>query len=307
MTNIAIIGTGAIGGYYGGLVARAGHAVHFLLKSDYTHVRDNGLRVDSVNGNFCLESVNAYAAADTMPRCDIVIVALKATANDILPEVLPYVVHDSSIIVLLQNGLGGEEFIHSIVPKNSILGGLCFICSNKIGPGHINHLDYGSVTLGQFTADGVPAGTTEAVEHIKGIFQRSGIETAVVADLILARWKKLVWNIPFNGLSVQHSALTDILVADSAIREQALELMREVARGAAAFGRDIPDTFIEKMLTMTESMEPYKPSMLLDYESGRPMEVEAIYGEAWRRVKEKGCDLPRIKEMYWMLRELEGK
>jgi len=304
MNDFAVIGTGAIGGYYGGLLARAGHAVHFLLRSDYAHVRDNGLRVDSVNGNLYLESVNAYASAEKMPRCDVVIVALKATANDILPEVLTHVVHDNSVVVLLQNGLGGEEFIHTIVPRNSIIGGLCFICSNKIGSGHINHLDYGSMTLGQYSPDGTPTGAASAMEQLEEIFQQAGIDTFLVDDLLLARWKKLVWNIPFNGLSVMHSAMTDILVTDPSIREQADELMREVARGAAAFGRDIPDTFIEKMLTMTETMKPYKPSMLLDYESGRKMEVEAIYGEPWRRAKEKGCRLLRIEEMYRELKEL---
>jgi len=305
MTNFAVIGTGAIGGYYGGLLARAGYAVHFLLKSDYAHVRDNGLRVDSVNGNFYLEAVNAYAAAEKMPKCDIVIVALKATANDILPEVLPHIVHDSSIVVLLQNGLGGEEYIHTIIPGNRIIGGLCFICSNKIGPGHINHLDYGSMTIGQYSPDGMPLGTTPEMEQLAEIFQQTGIETSLVDDLILARWKKLVWNIPFNGLSVLHNVLTDILVTAPAIREKVHELMREVVQGAAAFGRSIPETFIEKMLTMTETMEPYKPSMLLDYESGRPMEVEAIYGEPWRRAKEKGCHLPRIGEMYRELKAIK--
>ena len=102
MKNIAVIGTGAIGGYYGGLLVQSGHDVHFLLRSDYEHVRDKGLRVDSVNGDFHLETVNAYASAAAMPRCAVVLVALKATANDILPDVLPEAVHDSSIVLLLQ-------------------------------------------------------------------------------------------------------------------------------------------------------------------------------------------------------------
>jgi 2-dehydropantoate 2-reductase len=304
MKNIAVIGTGAIGGYYGGLLARAGHAVHFLLRSDYEYVRDNGLRVDSVNGNFHLKTVNAYASASDMPRCDVVLVALKATANDMLPDVLPGVVHDNSIVALFQNGIGGEEFIHSIVPGHTIVGGLCFICSNKIGPGHICHLDYGKVTLGQFSPDSNPGGITPELMLLEQVFINAGIETDMVEDLVLARWKKLVWNVPFNGLSVLCNALTDTLVKDSDTREQAYELMREVVQGAAAFGRNIPEAFVEKMLQMTEIMEPYKPSMLLDYENGRPLEIEAIYGEPLRRAKERGCSLPRIEEMYQRLKTI---
>lgn len=298
MIDFAVIGTGAIGGYYGGLLARTGHAVHFLLRSDFEHVRDKGLRVDSVNGDFHLETVNAYASASDMPRCAVVLIALKATANDILPDTLPDVVHDDSIVILLQNGLGGEEFIHSIVPGHSIIGGLCFICTNKTGPGHICHLDYGKVTLGQFSPGGTPAGITPELKLLEETFKHAGIETALVEDLVLARWKKLVWNIPFNGLSVLCNALTDMLVKNPVTREQAYELMREVAQAAAAFGRNIPETFIEKMLQMTETMEPYKPSMLLDHENGRPMEIEAIYGEPLRRAQERGCSLPRIEKMY---------
>jgi 2-dehydropantoate 2-reductase len=304
MKNIAVIGTGAIGGYYGGLLARAGHAVHFLLRSDYEYVRDNGLRVDSVNGNFHLKAVNAYASASDMPRCDAVLIALKATANDILPDVLPSVVHENSIVALFQNGLGGEEFIHSIVAGHSIVGGLCFICSNKIGPGHICHLDYGKVSLGQFSPSNTPAGITPELKLLEKTFKHAGIETDLVEDLVLARWKKLVWNVPFNGLAVLCNTLTDSLVKDADTREQAYELMREVAQGAATFGRTIPEAFIEKMLQMTEIMEPYKPSMLLDYENGRPMEIEAIYGEPLRRAKERGSDLPRIEEMYERLKAM---
>ena len=103
--KIAVIGTGAVGGYYGGLLARNGYEVHFLLNSDYAHVKKSGLKVDSPNGDFELPQVHAWKSALEMPRCDLVIVALKTTANHLLKDILPEVVHESSKVLVLQNGL----------------------------------------------------------------------------------------------------------------------------------------------------------------------------------------------------------
>ncbi len=106
----AIIGTGAIGGYYGGMLARAGKDVHFLFHSDYDYVRKHGLRVDSIKGDFVLDNVQAYNATTAMPVCDVILVCLKSTKNAILEKLLPPLLHKNTLtftIVLLQvmNGL----------------------------------------------------------------------------------------------------------------------------------------------------------------------------------------------------------
>jgi len=150
MKSFAIIGTGAVGGYYGGLLQKAGLDVHFLLHSDFEFVKRNGLTVESVNGDFRLPQVNAYNDPKQMPRCDVVIVSLKTTANAILKDVLPYVVKENGIVLTLQNGLGSDEEIASIVGAERVIGGLSFLCSNKVGPGHIRHVDYGLITLGEY-------------------------------------------------------------------------------------------------------------------------------------------------------------
>ncbi len=130
--DYAVIGTGAVGGYYGGLLARRGHRVHFLLHNDYAHVREHGLRVDSKNGDFLLRDPLAYASAKDMPRCDIVLVALKTTQNQALSSILPHVVKDGGIVVMLQNGLGVEREAADIVPRATVLGGLCFLCKSGV-------------------------------------------------------------------------------------------------------------------------------------------------------------------------------
>ena len=299
--HFSIIGTGAVGGYYGGLLQRAGFDVHFLLHHDFDHVREHGLRIDSINGNFHLPHIQAYDDPGKMPRCDVVIVALKTTANSALSDILPHVIHDDSIVLTLQNGMGSDEEIAALVGSNRVLGGLCFLCSNKVAPGHIRHSDYGLITLGEYQAGGKPGGITPRLEKLGADFDSTGIPITLVEDLALARWKKLVWNIPFNGLSVTRNVLTDQLVKNPETRALCEILMAEVAAASAACARPIEPAFITKMIADTERMEPYATSMKLDFDRGRPMEVEAIYGTPLRAAKAKCVSMPETERLYHQL------
>jgi len=304
----AIIGTGGLGGFYGGRLVRAGCDVHFLLHGDYECVRDHGLRIDSVEGDFVLPRVCAYGRAADMPRCDVVAVALKTTANDLLGELLPPVIADDGVVLVLQNGLGIEEQVAGIVGPDRVMGGLCFLCASKVGPGHIRHLDYGYITLAEYDSRHRPKGITERMRAIGGDFQAAGIRINYAEDLVLARWKKLVWNIPFNGLSVVLDATTDRIMANEHSRTLAEGLMREVAAAAgAAAGREVPEAFIRSQLDDTAQMAPYSPSMLLDCRAGRPMEIEAIFGAPLRTAAAAGCPSPQIETMYRLLKFMDAK
>jgi len=303
MKSFAIIGTGAVGGYYGGLLQKAGFDVHFLLHSDFEFVKRNGLTVESVNGDFRLPQVNAYNDPKQMPRCDVVIVSLKTTANAILKDVLPHVVKENGIVLTLQNGLGSDEEIASIIGSERVIGGLSFLCSNKVGPGHIRHVDYGLITLGEYRADGKPGGITPRLEQLGTVMRSAGIEIQLIEDLPLARWKKLVWNVPFNGLTVVKNCLTDELMRNPEYRSLCRRLMDEVAAASAACARPIAPEFIDKMMEHTEKMVPYAPSMKLDFERGNPMEIESIYGNPIRAAKAAGVAMPEAETLYRQLLE----
>lgn len=293
----AIIGVGAVGGYYGGLLARHGFDVHFLLHNDYHHVMNHGLIVDSIDGDFLLHRVNAYASAADMPLCDVVIVALKTTQNSYLDNILPHVSKDGGTVVVLQNGIGVEQNIAQIVPGRTVVGGLCFLCSNKIGPGHIKHIDYGVVTLGEYITGYKPAGITSILESLSKTFQQAGISVALSDNLGEARWKKLVWNVPFNGLSVVLNSTTDRIIAIRASRLLSKEIMMEVINGAAACGYNIDKTFADQMMNLTEQMKAYKPSMMLDFETGRPLEINAMYWQPISSVEAKGHSMPATRTL----------
>ena len=303
----AILGTGALGGFYGARLAKAGLDVHFLLHSDYEHVREHGLVVDSVDGDFVLPEVNAYARATDMPRCDVVCVCLKTTSNHLLGEMLPPVVADDGVVLVLQNGLGIEEHVAGIIGPARVMGGMCFLCSNKVGPGHICHLDYGYVTLADYDAGRRPRGVTRRMRDVAADFEAAGIPIRFAEDLILARWRKLIWNVPFSGLCVVLRAATDRIMANADTRRLAEALMHEVAGAArAADGRTIDEAFIQGQLADTRKMAPYRPSMLLDHEAGRAMEVEAIFGAPLRAARAAGCPTPRLEELYQELTFLNG-
>jgi 2-dehydropantoate 2-reductase len=151
MQSYAIIGTGAVGGYYGGCLQKAGFPVHFLLRSDYDRVREKGLIIESVYGDFTLPKVNAYNNSKKMPQCDVIIVALKSTQNHLISQLLTPLVRKNSIIILLQNGLDFEREVAEIFPQAFVMGGLCFVCANKLDRGRIRHIDYQEISLAEYS------------------------------------------------------------------------------------------------------------------------------------------------------------
>ena len=307
LRTYAILGTGALGGFYGARLQKAGLNVHFLLRSDYEHVSKHGLVVESVDGDFTLGQVNAYCDVEKMPRCDVVVVALKTTQNHLLPKLLPPIVKDDGVVLVLQNGLGVEAEVAQIVGNDKVIGGLCFLCSNKVGPGHIRHLDYGQITLGEYAADYYAAGITERMRQIDKDFESAGILIELTEDLLLGRWKKLVWNIPYNGLSVILNATTAELMAMVHTHKLVEQLMYEVLTGAKNSGRIIPNSFIQTMLDYTVKMKPYRTSMKIDYDEHRPLEVEAIFGNPLRMTEAAGVNLPQISCLYRQLKFLDAK
>lgn len=309
----AIIGTGALGGYYGARLQEAGFETHFLLRSDYEHVQSHGLTVESVAGDIVLPQVNAYNDPNEMPPCDVAIVALKTTQNHLLPDLLPPVVRPGTVVLTLQNGLGAEVDVADALggrvesDRVRIIGGLCFICSNKVGPGHIRHLDYGRILLAAYDITYTPQGITPAIKQLATDFDAANIPYQLGRNLLMARWQKLVWNVPYNSLSVILDALTNQMMACNATRSLCETIMNEVVAAAAAYDVRIPPDFVQKMLNDTAEMKPYRTSMKLDFDAGRPLEVEAIVGNPVRAAHDAGVAVPQMEMLYSQLQFLDRR
>lgn len=288
-TIYGIIGTGAIGGYYGAKLANAGKEVHFLLHSDYDHVREHGLRVESCDGDFSLPRVNAYRSASDMPQCDVVLVGLKSVNNHLLPELLRPLLKENTLVVLIQNGIGLEADLQEKMPDVQLAAGLAFICSAKAGPGLISHQCYGSINIGNYSCR-----DNRVLEDMIADMRDAGI-TANQVEYNEARWKKAVWNMPFNGMTVALDTRTDLLLANPATKELIREQMMEVLGAARALGvKGIDEAFVDKMIHDTMVMTPYSPSMKLDYDYHRPMEIHYLYTRPIEEARKAGFDMPRL-------------
>jgi 2-dehydropantoate 2-reductase len=305
----AILGTGALGGFYGGLMARRGLDVHFLLRSDFETVRAQGLRVESKLGDFHLPNVSVYQDVRDMPPCDCIVVALKSTQNSQLAALLPPLMHDRTIALVLQNGLHVEQATRDVMGPGRVAGGCCFLCSNKVGPGHIRHLDYGRILFGAYRGmqDQEPGPPEDLLCQIHQDLSSAGIDIQKTDDLTTARWRKLMWNIPFNGLSVILNASTDAIMGQPHARALARRVSEEVRTTACQCGSTIESEFVDWVIDHTDDMVPYDSSMRLDFLHGRPMEIEAIYGNALRAAERLEVRAPILETLYQQLQFLDTR
>lgn len=297
--KIAVVGSGAVGCYYGGMLAHGGHDVHFLMRADLDTVRRDGLRIFTKGGDVYLPRVQCAATSEEIGTADLVIIALKATANAELVRLLPPLIGSRTALLTLQNGLGNEAFLSGRWGAERVMGGLCFVCINRTAPGVIRHLDHGSISIGE---SGRPV--SERVRGIADAFSAVGVEANAVGDLDGERWRKLMWNVPFNGLSIGALANVADVLADAVLRAEARALMDELLDAARGLGHAIPDSFADWQIERSGSMGDYKPSSMIDYELGRPVEVEAIWGEPLRQGVAAGAKMPRLALLHGIIRHL---
>ena len=291
--SVAVVGSGAIGLYYGGRLAAAGEDVSFLTRSDFEAISKRGLKVESVHGDFHLPQPKVFPTPEEIGPVDLVIVAWKATANHHLAEVLPPLLHEGTQVLTLQNGLGNCECIADITGPDRVLGGLCFVCINRIEPGRVRHSAGGRVAIGEWRP-GLPG----RAEEIAARFKAAGIPGVAVENLEQSQWEKLVWNVPFNGLSVAEGGVTtDVLLSSAETEAEIRVLMAEVINAARALGLPLTDDLIAFNVERTRPMGPYRTSSMIDFVEGREVEAGPIWQEPLRRAKEAGVSMPHLEKL----------
>jgi 2-dehydropantoate 2-reductase len=316
--KIAVVGCGAVGSFYGAKLARAGDEVHFLLRSDYHAVRRQGVLIRSPEGHFQVQPLCAQRPEDIGPA-DLVLIGLKTTANEAFAKLLPPLVGSGTALLTLQNGLGNEDALARLFPVGQIMGGLCFVCLNRVAPGVIQHIGYGQVVLGEFQRRAEPR-----THDLAARFCAAGVPCTVADNLARAHWQKLVWNIPFNGLGVasatgfdslaqprpsttQECLTTDKLLADARWAQLVRDLMLEVIAAARALGFDIRDAFADQQIERTRSMGAYRASTLIDFERGQPLELQSLFLEPLRQATRAGVAMPRLSALCAVLKQLDRK
>lgn len=318
MMKIAVVGSGAVGIFYGGKLCQAGHDTHFLVRSDFEFIKRNGFTISSPDGNLRI-SPQAARAPEEIGPCDLVLVTLKTTANHQFPVLLPPLVAPHTLVLTLQNGLSNEQRLAALFGPENILGALCFVCLNRISPGVVQHIAHGQIILGEYTCP--PKARTF---ELHSLFAQAGVPCSLTDNLERAHWEKLVWNIPFNGLGVASAAgyddvidgqvsgatpggrclTTDQLLSEPRWAALVVALMTEVMATANTFKLALPADLAAQHIERTRRMGAYKPSTLVDYERGQPLELESLFLKPLRLAQAAGIATPRLEALCAVLKTL---
>jgi len=302
MTRVLVVGAGAIGCLYGSKLSEAGMSVslvsHSLAMSCGNNVAQ--IQIDSSWGNRTFTPAAVYASLAEAAPADILLVSAKTLDTpQLIQSVAKTMSTQTKAILLLQNGIHIENPWIAAFPNTTIISGLAFVCCFRLSPQDICHQDYGRLMIGDF-----PTGISATTQMLADAWQQTGVPALASETIQLSRWKKLIWNAAFNPLSVIQNQNTQEILATAEGEALARAIMTEVQRLAAADGYTLTDADIQRNITDTRNMAPYKTSMLLDYENKRPLEVEAILGNALRFATEKGIDVPQIEALYTQLKNL---
>ena len=295
--KVLIVGAGAIGGFYGALLAKAGAQVSLVCRSDYAVVAECGIEIRSTLGEWQFEPAAVLREAGEVGESpDYVVLCTKVLPQIDRAALIKGAVGPATAIVLIQNGVEIEEEIARAFPANELISGLAFVCTSRTAPGQVWHQAYGNLMLGNW-----PSGVGPRVSVLCELFESAGIKARAMEDIVAARWRKCVWNAPFNPLSVLSGGLytSDILSTQESLVRQ---LMEEVCTIAAATGHPLSADVVDRNIADTRKMPPYKTSMLLDFEAGRPMETEAILGNAVRAGQREQVPVPHLETVYALMK-----
>lgn len=302
--KIGFVGVGAVGGYYGLMLKKAGEDVHFLLRSNYEEVKKNGFELvhhKPIQKSERIKNLNIYKDAQEIGVCDWVVIASKTSVNHQIADIIQPMVGNNTSLLSLQNGMGNvENLADSFGHGREIMGGLCFTCINRTSPTTIESLLPGYIQFGQLEKK-----LSECAIGMVNNFDQAGIQVKQSDSLNEALWRKLCWNIPFNGLSIVGGGITtDLILKNSELKSRAEKLMKEIQSTAKLYKVEIEDSFLQRQFTLTESMGAYQPSSLIDFLNGKVVEVESIWGEPLSRGKKMGVKMPELECLYSELKEI---
>lgn len=299
--KVLVVGAGAIGGFYGAVLHRAGAEVSLVARSDADALRQGGYKVRSPLGDLSFQPSQVYTSAEQVQSApDFLIVALKLLEHVDRVGIIKPAVGPNTSIVLIQNGIDVEREVAEAFPENPLLSCLAFVGVSRVAPAELEHKAYGRLVFGNY-----PQGLGPEAERLAELLKAGGINSQLSDDVVLERWRKSVWNTAFNPSSVlAGGADTQTLLTTPGGEEMIRAFMGEICATAAATGYPLPPEIIDANISGTLNMPAYHNSMALDFLNDREMEIEPLLGNVVRLAKEHGVAVPRLETMYDLLRLL---
>jgi 2-dehydropantoate 2-reductase len=302
--KIGIIGTGGVGGYFGGKLALAGNDVIFIARGAHLEaIKQNGLIVKSIKGDFTAQPVRATDRLEALRGVDLILFGVKAWQIKEIALQLKGIIDKKTILLPLQNGVLSSEELQSILPENHVLGGLCRIISKIESPGVIVHVAVNPIiTFGELTNE-----VTETVLQLKQVFDDAGIDAYLAKDIQAERWKKFI-SICVSGLLAITKTNYGELRTIPETRQLMIQLFTEVYNVSQGANINLPTAFVEKTLAISDSL-PYESnsSMARDIWEGKPSELEYQNGTVVRLGKQYGIETPVNQFVYSCLLPMEMK
>ena len=282
-----VIGAGAVGGYFGGRLARAGHELYFMARGEHLKaIRKTGLHVESRDGDFHIKP-RAEREFEPIKGLDLIMVCVKNhDLNAILPTLKKHAGEDSIIISLL-NGVDSEDILMEALPRRQVIGAIAYIGSELTAPGRIRHTAGGKITLGEM--DG---GITLRLEELKKAFNDASIPCGTSDNIRKALWEKLMWNVGFNGLSALTGRSAQQILAHKPTEKIVRSLMEELVAAAAGTEIEVDPQMVDKHIDFTKKSKVIIPSMLQDVRNGRKTEIDIINGKIADKGKRVGISTP---------------
>jgi len=303
-SRVLVVGAGAIGSFYGAVLASQGAEVSVVCRSEFDVVRDHGFAIESDKlGNQVFRPTQVLRSAEDYQggSPDYLIVSVKVVEGVDRAALIRSAVGPDTAIVLIENGVEIEAEIAEAFPENELISALAFIQVSRVGPGRVRHHAFGDLSFGNY-----PSGISDRCRQLANQLKDGGIKSMLSENVVTARWEKCAWNAVFNPISVLGGVLdTDAILSPPEGEALVRQAMREVGDIAAATGHPLRDGLFDQYVDGTRKAPPYKTSMALDYENGRPMEIEVILGNTVRAGRREKVAIPALEALYALMKMVE--
>jgi 2-dehydropantoate 2-reductase len=301
--RIAIFGAGSVGGYFGGRLARAGEDVVFIARSEHLNaLLKHGLRVDSINGDFVVPSVQATDDPSTLGTVDVVLVGVKAWQVSEAAEAIRPMIGPETVVLPLQNGLEAPALLSEVIGDRHVLGGLCGLFCYVAGPGHIVHAGTDPfVKFGELDNH-----RSKRVDLLLDAFKSAGVTAEVPPDIQVAMWMKFLLITVWSGMGAVTRAPAGIWLSLPETRRMAEQSLGEIIAVAAAYDVALPENALETTMAVYDGLVPQSTaSMQRDVMQGRPSELDAQVGAVVRFGQEVDVATPWHTFIYNSLLPME--
>ncbi len=300
--RIAVMGAGAVGGYFGAKLAASGQSAAFIARGQHLEIlRKDGLKIKSPHGELHIRSLFTSNPAEVGP-VDLILFCVKSYDTEKAAKEIAPLVRENTRILSLQNGIDNPDKIAALWGKSRTLAGVVYIGACVSAPGLIEHSSGGRIVLGELDGE-----VSEETERVDELFSDSQIPCVLSTEIRKVMWKKLVWNAPFGALSCLARATVKEIMESDSLRKLALDCMEEIRAAAKSQGIELELSVVEEAMNLSRSIGDFKPSMFQDLEAGKPLEYEAFNGVVLNRLQQTGNKAPINETFYALLKFLDKR